>query len=470
MNSKLRNGRKLSREFKKNIRKGASILLSMAMVAGSVSLSDVSAVTVSAAEKSTAVNAATGSYVMGKDGKINSSTVFDTKTGYGFSDFEYPDAAKDWVGAVYYPREERVTTGKASYVSDGEGYLAIESKVWTETEKTGYGTFTYENTSTLDFALDNADYKISVELVNPTDKELTVSLEAENITKASGVKVAAGKTVTQDITACLVDGVLNIKFLETSASATSESDAAVGKVYVSKVSISKAAEKTAGEKPTIFIASDSTVQTYESNYYPQTGWGQTLHNFFGDFVEERECKDCEYSQAQTYETVNAIVENRAIGGRSSKSFIEEGKFDDLLEDVKPGDYVLVQWGHNDATTSRPNRYVSPEDFGYWMQYYVDGVTQRGATPILVTPVARYSYTTNEDGTLKSFVGNFEKYGDVMRKMAKEQNIPIVDLTARSTALCNEFGIEGAKSLFLMVEAGDYPEGAYAGGANDSTHL
>ena len=470
MNSKLRNGRKLSREFKKNIRKGASILLSMAMVAGSVSLSDVSAVTVSAAEKSATVNAATGSYVMGKDGKINSSTVFDKKTGYGFSDFEYPDAAKDWVGAVYYPREERVTTGKASYVSDGEGYLAIESKVWTETEKTGYGTFTYENTSTLDFALDNADYKISVELVNPTDKELTVSLEAENITKASGVKVAAGKTVTQDITACLVDGVLNIKFLETSASATSESDAAVGKVYVSKVSISKAAEKTAGEKPTIFIASDSTVQTYESNYYPQTGWGQTLHNFFGDFVEERECKDCEYSQAQTYETVNVIVENRAIGGRSSKSFIEEGKLDDLLEDVKPGDYVLVQWGHNDATTSRPNRYVSPEDFGYWMQYYVDGVTQRGATPILVTPVARYSYTTNEDGTLKSFVGNFEKYGDVMRKMAKEQNIPIVDLTARSTALCNEFGIEGAKSLFLMVEAGDYPEGAYAGGANDSTHL
>ena len=470
MNSKLRNGRKLSREFKKNIRKGASILLSMAMVAGSVSLSDVSAVTVSAAEKSATVNAATGSYVMGKDGKINSSTVFDKKTGYGFSDFEYPDAAKDWVGAVYYPREERVTTGKASYVSDGEGYLAIESKVWTETEKTGYGTFTYENTSTLDFALDNADYKISVELVNPTDKELTVSLEAENITKASGVKVAAGKTVTQDITACLVDGVLNIKFLETSASAKSESDAAVGKVYVSKVSISKAAEKTAGEKPTIFIASDSTVQTYESNYYPQTGWGQTLHNFFGDFVEERECKDCEYSQAQTYETVNVIVENRAIGGRSSKSFIEEGKLDDLLEDVKPGDYVLVQWGHNDATTSRPNRYVSPEDFGYWMQYYVDGVTQRGATPILVTPVARYSYTTNEDGTLKSFVGNFEKYGDVMRKMAKEQNIPIVDLTARSTALCNEFGIEGAKSLFLMVEAGDYPEGAYAGGANDSTHL
>ncbi|MGN1187308.1 MAG: GDSL-type esterase/lipase family protein, partial [Lachnospiraceae bacterium] len=237
-----------------------------------------------------------------------------------------------------------------------------------------------------------------------------------------------------------------------------------------KVTITKAAAKTAGDKPTIFIASDSTVQTYESNYYPQTGWGQTLYSFFGEFVEERECENCGYSQSQTYETANVIIENRAIGGRSSKSFIEEGKFDDLLEDVKPGDYVLIQWGHNDATTSRPNRYVSPADFEYWMQYYVDGVYQRGATPILVTPVARYSYTTNEDGTLKSFVGNFEKYGDVMRKMAKEQNIPIVDLTARSTALCNDFGIEGAKSLFLILAAGDYPQGAYAGGANDSTHL
>ena len=471
MNSGIWRGKiNLSKEFKKNIRKGVSLLLSVAMVAGSISLSDVGAVTVNAAGKASSVKAATGAYAMGKGQKVNSSTLFSAETGYGFSDVAYPDAAKDWVGGVYYPREEKVTTGSASYVTDGDGYLEIASKIWKETESTGFGSYTYENTSTLDFALDNADYKVSVELVNPTDKELVVSLEAEDITKASGVKVAAGAAVTQDITACLVDGVLNLKFLETSGSATKEEDAATGKVYVSKVTITKNAAKTAGDKPTIFIASDSTVQTYESNYYPQTGWGQTLHNFFGDFVEERECKDCQYSQAQTYETTNVIVENRAIGGRSSKSFIEEGKFDDLLEDVKPGDYVLVQWGHNDATAARPNRYVSPENFEYWMQYYVDGVTQRGATPVLVTPVARYSYTTNADGSLKSFVGNFEKYGDVMRKMAKEQNIPIVDLTARSTALCNEFGIEGAKSLFLILEAGDYPEGAYAGGANDSTHL
>ena len=461
MNSSIWRGKiNLSKEFKKNIRKGVSLMLSVAMVAGSVSLSDVGAVTVNAAEKASSVKAATGAYAMGKGQKVNSSTLFSAETGYGFSDVAYPDAAKDWVGGVYYPREEKVTTGSASYVTDGDGYLEIASKVWKETESTGFGVYTYENTSTLDFALDNADYKVSVELVNPTDKELVVSLEAEDITKASGVKVAAGASVTQDITACLVDGVLNLKFLETSGSATKEEEAATGKVYVSKVTITKAATKTAGDKPTIFIASDSTVQTYETAEAPKTGWGQTLYNFFGDFIEERKCTDCGYSQSRTYETENVIIENRAIGGRSSKSFIEEGKFDDLLEDVKPGDYVLVQWGHNDATAARPNRYVSPADFEYWMQYYVDGVTQRGATPVLVTPVARYSYVSNADGTV-TFVGNFEKYGDVMRKMAKEQNIPIVDLTASSVALCNEFGLEGAKALF-MVHAGDTTHLQYYG--------
>ena len=137
--------------------------------------------------------------------------------------------------------------------------------------------------------------------------------------------------------------------------------------------------------------------------------------------------------------------------------------------MKPGDYLLVQWGHNDATAARPNRYVSSSDFSKWLMYYINGAKQRGATPVLVTPVARYSYTTNADGTLKSFASNFEAYRQVMLKIAKEQNIPYVDLTQRSIDVCNNFGIEGAKSLFLWVAAGEY-EGAYAGGASDSTHL
>ncbi|MGN1187009.1 MAG: hypothetical protein ACI4R6_00825, partial [Lachnospiraceae bacterium] len=212
---------RLPREFKRGIRRGMSVLLSVAMIAGSISLSDVNAVPVNAAS---IAKASAGTYTMGQGGRISATTLFNEDTGYGFSDVSYPDEAKGWDGAVYYPREASVVAGKASYVTNADGYLAIGSKVWTETESTGYGVYTYENTSTLDFALENADYTVSVELVNPTSNAIKVSLEAENITKASNIEVAAGATVTQDITACLVDGVLNLKFLETSGNAVTEQD------------------------------------------------------------------------------------------------------------------------------------------------------------------------------------------------------------------------------------------------------
>ncbi|OYO51482.1 hypothetical protein CG709_19470, partial [Lachnotalea glycerini] len=384
----------------------------------------------------------------GKD--ISKDTLFSEEIGYGYSDVTYQEEAPGWVSNVYYPREAKIVQGVASYVEDKTDCAAISSKVWTETESTGYGVFTYEDTSTLDFALEPANYNVTITLVNPTDNEITAYLESEDITKIKDIAIGAEEEKEVEFTACLVDGVLNLKFLASSA-ATSQADAKIQTIYVKSISFNKIENKE-GSKPTIFIASDSTVQAYDSYYYPQTGWGQVLYNFFGEFVEERECENANYSQSQTYETSNVIIENRAIGGRSSKSFIEEGKLDDLLEDVKPGDYLLVQWGHNDATYSRPNRYVSAENFEKWLQYYIDGAKQRGATCILVTPVARYSYKTTESKELDTFVSNFEAYRNVMKKIANEQNVPIVDLTALSIDVCNSFGIEGAKSLFLQLAA------------------
>lgn len=144
--------------------------------------------------------------------------------------------------------------------------------------------------------------------------------------------------------------------------------------------------------------------------------------------------------------------------------MKEGKLDDLLEDVKPGDFVLMQFGDNDATVSRPNRYVAPADFEKWLQLYVDGAKQRGAVPVLVTPPARYSY--DADGNFKE---DFKSYGDVMRNMAANRNIPLIDLSEASIALCDSMGAEGAESLFLHMAAGEY-EGAYASGVTDNTHL
>ena len=408
-------------------------------------------------------------FVFGTSGNISSEDTYASDNGYGFSDVDYNTDPTGWSGGVYYERKANVTSGSASYVVDSEDYLEIRSKVWTETESTGYGVYTYENTSTLDVDLYNADYKVEVTLVNPTSSSYTAYLEAEDIGQISDVTLSAGAESTSTYEVSLIDGTLNLKFLAAS-SATSIGDANTSSVYVKEVVITRLSTSYTSSKPVLYIASDSTVQTYDSYYYPQTGWGQTFNTWFGDLVEEREAENSSFSQAQVYESENAIIENRSIGGRSSKSYVQEGKLEDVLEDIDAGDYLFIQWGHNDATTSRPNRYVSTSDFSNWIMMYVNGAYQRGATPVLVTPVSRYSYTYDSEGNL-TWKSDFEAYRQVMISIAKEYDIPIIDLTSRSGDICESFGVEGAKALFLTgVEAGDYTEGAYTGGSSDATHL
>ena len=408
-------------------------------------------------------------FFFGTENGISSANVYSEDKGYGFSDVDYNTDPVGWSGSVYYPRVANVTSDSASFVTDEGSYVGIASKVWTETESTGYGVYTYENTSTFNVDLYNADYQVEVVLTNPDDSAYTAYLEAEDITQKTEINVGSGSSQTVTFETNLVDGQLNLKFLVAS-SATAIGDAGTNNVYVSEVKITRLKTQEAGSKPTIYIASDSTVQTYDTYYYPQTGWGQTFSDWFGEFVEEREADNADFSQSQVYETANVIVENRAIGGRSSSSYIQEGKLEDILEDIKKGDYLFIQWGHNDATSSRPNRYVSSSDFGSYIMQYVDGAYQRGATPVLVTPVARYSYTDNGDGTV-TWASNFEAYRQVMLSLASEHDIPLIDLTARSGDICEDFGAEGAKALFLCgVEAGDYTEGAYTGGSSDATHL
>ena len=408
-------------------------------------------------------------FVFGTNGNLSSDDKYDEDKGYGFSDVDFNTDATGWSSGVYYERVANVTKQSADYVSDSEDYLEIKSKVWTETESTGYGVYTYENTSTLDVDLYNADYKVQVTLVNPTDSSYSAYIEAEDIGQVSGISLSAGEETTSTFEVSLIDGTLNLKFLSES-SATSIDDASLSSVYVKEVTITRLSTNYNSSKPVLYLASDSTVQTYDSYYYPQTGWGQTFYNWFGDLVEEREADNSSFSQAQVYESENVIVENRSIGGRSSKSYVEEGKLEDILEDIGVGDYLFIQWGHNDATATRPNRYVSTSDFSKWIMMYVKGAYQRGATPILVTPVSRYSYSYDSDGNL-SWNSDFDRYRQVMISLAKEYDIPIIDLTSRSGDICESFGVEGAKALFLTgVEAGDYTEGAYTGGSSDATHL
>ncbi|CAL9347239.1 hypothetical protein SUDANB58_00390 [Streptomyces sp. enrichment culture] len=195
---------------------------------------------------------------------------------------------------------------------------------------------------------------------------------------------------------------------------------------------------------TVYLAGDSTVQSYDPYYAPQAGWGQMLDRHLSDDV---------------------VVENHAIGGRSSRTFVEQGRLDAILDKTEPGDYLFVQFGHNDASVGIPERYTSPEDYKELLRDdYIGGARERGAVPVVVTPVSRRSYNS----TTGEFNVSFPEYVEAAREVAAEEHVPLVDLSASSRAYLDTIGPEEAKSVFLHVPAGVYPN--RPNGTTDDTHF
>ncbi|GAB2871655.1 rhamnogalacturonan acetylesterase [Streptomyces mayteni] len=196
--------------------------------------------------------------------------------------------------------------------------------------------------------------------------------------------------------------------------------------------------------PTVYIASDSTAQTYNSSYEPQTGWGQVLDRYFADDV---------------------TVANHAIGGRSSRNFIEQGRLQTILNQIQPGDYLFVQFGHNDASATIPDRYTSPADYKEYLRNdYIGGARARGAIPVIVTPVSRRSF----NATTGQFNVSFPEYVQRAVEVAREENAPLIDLSASSRAYLDSIGPEAAKDVFLHTDPGEYP--GRPNGTADDTHF
>lgn len=216
----------------------------------------------------------------------------------------------------------------------------------------------------------------------------------------------------------------------------------------------------------IFLVSDSTVQSYDKYYYPQTGWGQVFWECFkeSEKMKETECEACSYPQSRDYIMPSVTIENRAIGGRSSRSFIDEGKLKEIEPVLSSGDYMLVQFGHNDATVQRPERYVPAKDFHVYIQQYIDLCREKSVQCILVTPVAR----RNCDDT-DVFKISFDEYRQIMLQLGEKKNIPVLDLGKVSAEYLNTLGNKKSKELYLHTKKGQY-EGAYADGVEDNTHL
>lgn len=215
----------------------------------------------------------------------------------------------------------------------------------------------------------------------------------------------------------------------------------------------------------IFLIGDSTMADYSDNYdegkdyyktrFPITGWGQVFQEFFNG-------KTTLLNNSVVADSIRVV--DRARGGRSTRTFFQEGRWRKVYDSLKADDLVIIQFGHNDAAEQKPLRYVNIEGYKEFLRLYVSQTRAKQAIPIILTPVARnYPW---EDGHLQNVHG---EYPDAAKAIAKEMDVLMIDLNQLSM---NAFSEKGKKyvtnNYFMNFEAGKYE--AYPEGKNDNTHF
>jgi lysophospholipase L1-like esterase/mannose-6-phosphate isomerase-like protein (cupin superfamily) len=179
----------------------------------------------------------------------------------------------------------------------------------------------------------------------------------------------------------------------------------------------------------VFIAGDSTASHYGPERSPREGWGQQLQGFLDE---------------KAY-----VVRNHAQSGRSSRSFVAEGWLDGMAKEMRKGDVLLIQFGHNDEKIEDPTRHNEPQRaFPEWLMRYVALARDKGATPILVTPVARRKF---DRGQLLDTHG---LYAQAVRDLAQREQVALIDLTALSMDWLRAAGDDASKAYFMHVPAQD----------------
>ncbi|MBR3417438.1 MAG: GDSL family lipase [Oscillospiraceae bacterium] len=180
---------------------------------------------------------------------------------------------------------------------------------------------------------------------------------------------------------------------------------------------SQPSQTVTSDKPVVYVASDSTAQSYNASYAPQQGWGYYLQDYFTDNVQ---------------------VSNHSIAGRSSKSFYDNGRLQAILDQIKEGDYLIVCFGINDGAYNKEERYApvcnnvdnpTQGSFEYYMTFYIKGALDKGATPILMCP------TLSIKGAQQPFGAGYRNIDSACQALARKYNVPYFDLSA---AMANDF--------------------------------
>ena len=192
---------------------------------------------------------------------------------------------------------------------------------------------------------------------------------------------------------------------------------------------------------TIFWAGDSTVQTNSILTYPQTGIGQV----FDRFVKREGVR----------------IENHAVNGRSTKSFIDEGRLLHIYDRITRGDFLFIQFGHNDEKAEDPLRYAAPwGEYAENLEKFVNAARNKGAWPVIITPLTRRKW--------REAPYQHDEYVASARETARRLNVPFIDLCGASQRLVSETPEAVAKGWYMNLAPGLWPH--YPNGLSDDTHL
>ncbi|WP_200977357.1 rhamnogalacturonan acetylesterase [Echinicola sp. 20G] len=216
----------------------------------------------------------------------------------------------------------------------------------------------------------------------------------------------------------------------------------------------------------VYLIGDSTMADYNDDYdpgkdymktrYPVTGWGQVFQPFMS--------KANLSSLRGIIQGDSVLVDDRARGGRSTRTFFEEGRWREVYETLNEGDLVLMQFGHNDAAENKPERYVNIEGYKEYIRLYVNQTRQKKAIPVVLTPVNR-NYPWKE-GKLQNVHG---EYYQAAIEVAEELDALLIDLTQLSMDYFTQKGKEYVTDHYFMNFGPGIYE-AYPEGSNDNTHF
>lgn len=198
------------------------------------------------------------------------------------------------------------------------------------------------------------------------------------------------------------------------------------------------------KKIDVWLIGDSTMCDQPRDRSPVTGWGTPFAEFFDSTV---------------------TVKNMARGGRSTRTFISEGRWKNVLDSLEENDYVFIQFGHNDEAKEPQyrERYTSVPDYKTNLVKFITESRSKKAIPVLITPVTRRMFDSL--GNIKE---THREYSAAVWEIGRQYDVPVIDLDARSRQLLQQLGPEYSKMLFMQLDSLQNPH--YPFGRKDNTHF